>query len=68
MNNKISTLYAAHENMSPDDALKAAMSQDYDDVIILGYNNEGDLCVTSSKTNRANALWMVEKAKQQILE
>ncbi len=53
----------AHPNMTVDQALGVAMRDDLQDVIILGYDQGGDLIIRSSHIKRADALFLIEKAK-----
>lgn len=45
-------------------ALEFTRTNNISDVLIAGYDAEGALIVRSSRMNRAEALWMLEKAKE----
>lgn len=45
-------------------ALEFTRTDNLTDVLITGYDAEGVLIVRSSRMNRAEALWMLEKAKE----
>ena len=59
--------FGGHTNMNVEEALDVATRKNMTDVLILGYSEEGKLIVTSSRTNNANALFMVEVFKQKIM-
>lgn len=46
-----------------DQALESAKQLGMTDVLILGYDSGGELCVRSSKMERKDALWLLEEAK-----
>ena len=53
-----STSYTAEQ------ALQSALQLNLQDVMIIGYNNAGDLVVRSSKLTRAEGLFMIKKAEE----
>mgnify|MGYP007024622995 CR=1 FL=1 len=50
--------------MTPEQALHMALKDDLTDVLIGGYDEEGDFIVRSSRMSCADALWLAEKLKQ----
>lgn len=54
----------AHENMTPRECLEreARMHEHYSDVIVVGYDNDGDVSVRSSKISRADAAFLLMAA------
>lgn len=52
----------------PPDKMLAKAKGKLDDVIIIGVDKEGDLYFSASKADGGNALWLLEKAKQALLE
>lgn len=50
----------------PEQALHDAIDADLADVLICGYDKDGDLFVRSSKLSRSDALWLLEKAKDHV--
>ena len=56
------------EDRSPDAVLEGAKG-DYKDLMIVGYNEEGRLCIEySERLLRKDLNWMLDRAKQAILE
>ena len=49
----------AHENMTPKEALAKASREQWDDLIVVGYQH-GELYVRSSKMTRRDALWIAQ--------
>lgn len=69
MNNKNVIALPASTNYTPEQALHAAAQfDDLADVLIVGYDVSGDLLVRSSKMSRADAVFLLEKAKQWTME
>lgn len=68
MNNKNVISLPASVNYTPEQALLSALDMCREgrltDVFILGYDEDGELFVRSSKMTRAEGLFMAEKAKQ----
>lgn len=56
----------AHENMSPEEALAIASREAWDDVAIIGYQ-DNELVCRSSRMSRAEALWLIEMAKLHVM-
>ena len=48
-------------------ALGFAENDNLKEVIIVGYDSDGDLIVRSSRMNRQDALWLTEMLKQHVL-
>lgn len=64
MNNTKVIELPASTNYTAEQALQSALKADLTDVLILGYDQDGDLFVRSSKMTRAEGLFMVKKAEQ----
>lgn len=67
MNNQKVISLPASVNYTPEQALLSALDMCREgrltDVMVLGYDEDGDLFVRSSKMTRAEGLFMAEKAK-----
>lgn len=64
MNNKKVIALPASINYTAEQALHSALKADLTDVMIIGYDEDGELFVRSSKLTRAEGLFMVEKARE----
>ena len=64
MNNEKVIELPASVNYTAAQALHSALKANLTDVLVLGYDEDGDLFVRSSKMTRAEGLFMAEKAKQ----
>lgn len=66
MNNTNVIALPASTNFRPEQALKSTldMGERVTDVLIVGYDDDGVLFVRSSQLNRAEALFLLEKAKE----
>jgi hypothetical protein len=64
MNNKKVTALPASTNYTAKQALQSALQIDLTDVMIIGYDFEGELFIRSSKMTRAEGLFMVKKAEE----
>ncbi len=62
--------FAEPEDGSVLDCLKAAVLNHsaYQDVLILAYDHDGNLCVAHSNMTEPEKLWLLAKAQQTILE
>ena len=71
MNNKNVIALPASESFTPEQALKSALEfvrgDNLTDVLVIGYDADGDLLIRSSKMSRCDAVFMIEKAKQWAL-
>lgn len=56
-----------HPNMTVDQALESARLRGLADVLVVGYDREGNLVVRSSHMTRNEALWLAVKAQQHAL-
>ena len=63
MNNEKVTALPASTNYTAEQALQSALQAELTDVMIIGYDFEGELFVRSSKMTRAEGLFMTEKAR-----
>jgi hypothetical protein len=72
MNNKNVIRLAASESFTAELALKYVMRKCYDqdvqDVLIVGYDSGGSLISVSSRMTRADALFLLEKAKEWVMQ
>jgi hypothetical protein len=59
----------AHENMKPAEALSIAAREEWEHVLIIGFQ-KGDehLSIRSSHMNNAMALWIVKLAEKQVFD
>lgn len=66
MNNAKVIAFPASDNFRPDQALKSTMDmgERVTDVLIVGYDADGGLFVRSSHMSRAEAVFLLEKAKE----
>lgn len=53
---------------TPSDRLLEAAIGKVDDVLILGYDKDGELYFASSKADGGACLWLMELAKKQLLD
>jgi hypothetical protein len=54
----------ASVNYTPEQALHSALKANLTDVMVLGYDEDGELFVRSSKMTRAEGLFMTERARE----
>tara|TARA_R110002096_G_scaffold172484_7_gene346189 strand:- start:1969 stop:2208 length:240 start_codon:yes stop_codon:yes gene_type:complete len=54
-------------NYTVDQALAAAKNKKLTDVLMVGYNADGELICIGSRMTRRDALWMIEHAKDNAL-
>ncbi len=66
MNNTKVIALPASTNFRPEQALKSAldMGDSITDVLVVGYDEDGVLFVRSSHLSRAEAVFLLEKAKE----
>lgn len=68
MNNAKVIALPASVNSTPEQALLSALDfcrdQGLTDVLVIGYDEDGDLYVRSSKLSRAEGLFMTKKAEE----
>lgn len=64
MNNEKVIHMQPSTNYTPEQALNQALKYDLTDVMIIGYDFEGELFIRSSKMTRAEGLFMVKKAEE----
>ncbi len=55
-------------NYTPQQALEHSISLDLQDVLVVGYDQEGFLKVRSSKMTRAEVLWLLKQAELHTLD
>ena len=56
------------ENMTPDDVLGHASRTDWKELLVLGYDSEGELISLNSGLKRSDALWLIEAEKRRVME
>ncbi len=54
---------SAHTKMTPEQALSYCITEQLQDVIIIGYDTDGEFVVRSSAMDRKEALWLLECAR-----
>ena len=64
MNNEKVISLPASTNYTAEQALQSALQMELTDVMIIGYDFEGELFIRSSKMTRAEGLFMVKKAEE----
>jgi len=64
MNNMNVIALPASTTFTPEQALESAKALDMTDALIVGYDQDGVLVVRSSRMTCAEALFLLEKAKQ----
>lgn len=64
MNNCNVISLPASTNYTVEQALHSSLRENLTDVLVVGYDENGDLFIRSSKMTRAEGLFMVEKAKE----
>jgi hypothetical protein len=65
MKNKNVTFLPPSENYNVEQALNSALNiGSLTDILIVGYDEDGDLFIRSSYMTRAEAVFLLEKAKQ----
>jgi hypothetical protein len=71
MNNEKVIALPASVNFTPEQALRSALefcrNENLTDVLIVGYDADGGLITRSSKITRAEGLFLLEKAKDWIM-
>ena len=63
--NIISLPASAH--MTPEQALASMQDYTLQDVLIIGVDNDDNFLIRSSRMTKAEALWLLEKAKEWAL-
>jgi hypothetical protein len=61
------TEFPATTTMTVEQALNRALRDNLQDVLICGYDSDGDLIVRSSRMNRADANFLLDRAKMHAL-
>ena len=64
MNNEKVISLPASTNYTAEQALQSALQMELTDVMVIGYDFEGELFIRSSKMTRAEGLFMVKKAEE----
>lgn len=72
MNNQKVIALPASANYTPEQALLSALefarNDNLSDVLVIGYDGDGDLLIRSSRMTRAEGLFMTEKARMWAME
>ncbi len=67
MNNEKVISLPASVNYTAEQALQSALQRELTDVMVIGYDEDGDLFVRSSKMTRAEGLFMLKRAEEWTL-
>lgn len=67
MNNDNIIAFPPSASYTPEMALQSVASHNVSDVLIVGYDQDGDLVVRSSRMSKADALFLLEKAKEWVM-
>lgn len=67
MSNVIPLGMVTRLDMPVEKILDAVSKQDLDGVVILGYDKEGDIWFSSSYADGGTVLWLLERAKKDLL-
>lgn len=59
--------FPASDTMTPELALASAAALDLQDVLIIGYDKDGEFLIRSSRMSRMDGLWLAELAKRYAL-
>lgn len=51
-------------NLNPEQALNTALQKDFKEVMICGFDNEGNFVSLNSKMSRRDGLWVIENARE----
>lgn len=62
------TQLPASSTMTVDQALESAKQLNLGDVLILGYNKDGEFCLRSSRLDRDLAFWLCHSGAAWIME
>lgn len=63
----VTKLYPSNAADKADNVIEQAIGS-YESILMIGYDNEGILDVrASTNIDRANLLWLIEKAKEMVL-
>lgn len=55
-------------DMRPSQVLSGALGAGLSEVLVLGWDHNGDLYFSSSSANGEDVIWLIEKAKKMLLE
>ena len=58
---------ASDQRFTPDLLLRGALKADLEDVVILGWDEDGDLFFSGSLTSKGDILWLLENARMALL-
>lgn len=67
MNNSKVIELPASTSFRPEQALHSALACELTDVLVIGYDAQGELVIRSSQMTRAEALFMAEAAREWAL-
>lgn len=60
-------LLGPHTRMTVNEALEYVRREGLTDVMIIGYDHDGDLMIRSSRMSRETANWMIDRAKLHVM-
>lgn len=55
-------------DLSPERIMGEAAEQPFDEVLVIGFTDEGEFWFSSSVAGGGDALWLLELAKKKLLE
>ncbi len=68
MGDVVQARFITTQNTSPDRALEACNEYGLSAVVIVGYDNDGELYFASSQAASAEVIYLLEKAKHELLK
>jgi len=68
MDNIIELPVITRLNLPPERVLKNALKEGMEDVVVIGYDSEGEFYFASSKADGGDVMWLLELAKKHLLE
>jgi hypothetical protein len=60
--------FPATTTFTPDQALASAAQLEPQDVLVVGYDKDGDLIIRSSRMSLQDSLWLCEMLKKHIMD
>lgn len=59
--------FPAKDTFTPEQALMSALQFTLQDVVVIGYDTNGELFIRSSRMDRKDALWLAEMFRDYLL-
>jgi hypothetical protein len=56
------------KDLLPEQVLQLAAQDNLKEVVVIGFDADGQFCFRSAKSDGANALWLLEVAKTKLLK